>query len=97
MISARRLASPIPQTEVSIRRLTDNSCADLDESGEICARGPCTMLEYHDNPAATLETIDSEGWLHTGDLGTMDARGYLKITGRVQRNDHSWRRKPLPR
>ncbi|MEP3033745.1 MAG: AMP-binding protein [Pseudoruegeria sp.] len=78
------IGQPIPQTEVSIRRLTDNSCADLDEPGEICARGPCTMLEYHDNPAATFETIDSEGWLHTGDLGTMDARGYLKITGRVK-------------
>ncbi|MEP0941992.1 MAG: AMP-binding protein [Rhizobiaceae bacterium] len=78
------IGQPIPQTEVSIRRLTDNSGADLDEPGEICARGPCTMLEYHDNPAATFETIDSEGWLHTGDLGTMDARGYLKITGRVK-------------
>jgi len=42
------------------------------------------MIGYHDNATATSETIDPEGWLHTGDLGTMDARGYLKITGRVK-------------
>ena len=80
----KTIGQPIPQTDVSIRRLTDNSCAGLNEPGEICARGPCTMLEYHDNPAATSETIDADGWLHTGDLGTMDDRGYLKITGRVK-------------
>lgn len=80
----KTIGQPIPQTEVSIRRLADNSCADLNEQGEICARGPCTMLEYHDNPKATQATIDADGWLHTGDLGTMDDRGYLKITGRVK-------------
>jgi fatty-acyl-CoA synthase len=42
------------------------------------------MIEYHNNPAATAETIDAEGWLHTGDLGTIDARGYVRITGRVK-------------
>ncbi|MEP3483782.1 MAG: AMP-binding protein, partial [Sneathiella sp.] len=78
------IGQPIPQTEVSIRRLSDNACADLNEPGEICARGPCVMLGYHDNREATDETIDADGWLHTGDLGTMDARGYLKITGRVK-------------
>jgi fatty-acyl-CoA synthase len=52
--------------------------------GEICARGYCVMLGYNDNPEANAKTIDAEGWLHTGDLGTMDARGYVKITGRVK-------------
>ena len=42
------------------------------------------MLEYNDNPEATAETIDDEGWLHTGDLGRMDARGYVTVTGRVK-------------
>ncbi len=78
------IGQPIAHTEVSIRRLEDNTCADLNEQGEICARGPCMMIGYHGNATATSETIDPEGWLHTGDLGTMDARGYLKITGRVK-------------
>ena len=51
---------------------------------EICVRGYCNMIGYHANPAATAETIDAEGWLHTSDLGTLDARGYLRITGRVK-------------
>jgi fatty-acyl-CoA synthase len=42
------------------------------------------MAGYNDNPKATAETIDPEGWLHTGDLGRMDSRGYLRITGRVK-------------
>ena len=42
------------------------------------------MLGYNDNPEATGKAIDAEGWLHTGDLGTMDARGYLRVTGRVK-------------
>ena len=42
------------------------------------------MLYYNDNPEATKDTIDENGWLHTGDLGTMDERGYVKITGRLK-------------
>ena len=42
------------------------------------------MIGYNANPEATAETIDAEGWLHTGDLGRMDARGYVQITGRVK-------------
>jgi fatty-acyl-CoA synthase len=56
----------------------------INEVGEICARGPCVMLEYNDNPEATTETIDDEGWLHTGDLGRMDVRGCVTVTGRVK-------------
>ncbi len=78
------VGQPIPQTDVSIRRVTDNRTAAIDEIGEICARGPSVMLGYHDNDAATAEAIDAEGWLHTGDLGRMDARGYVTITGRVK-------------
>ena len=42
------------------------------------------MTGYNNNPEATAATIDADGWLHTGDLGTMDSRGYLRITGRVK-------------
>jgi fatty-acyl-CoA synthase len=75
---------PVAQTEVSIRSVDDNSAVAVGEVGEICARGPCVMLKYNDNPKATAETVDVEGWLHTGDLGRMDARGYVTVTGRVK-------------
>jgi long-chain acyl-CoA synthetase len=50
--------------------------------GEILAKGPNVMLGYYKNPEATAETIDSDGWYHTGDLGTMDAYGNVYINGR---------------
>jgi fatty-acyl-CoA synthase len=75
---------PISQTDVSIRRVADNALAAINEVGEICARGPSAMIGYHGNDAATTETLDRDGWLHTGDLGTMDERGYVRITGRVK-------------
>ena len=78
------VGQPMPQCEVSIRSTSDNSVVPLDTVGEICARGYSVMAGYNENPEATAATIDSEGWLHTGDLGTMDSRGYVKITGRVK-------------
>jgi len=78
------IGQPLPQTEVSIRCLESNKVVGLDGVGEICVRAYCNMIGYHNNPEATKDAIDDNGWLHTGDLGTMDARGYVRITGRVK-------------
>ena len=52
------------------------------EVGEICTRGYAVMLGYWDDPERTAQAVDSEGWMHTGDLGTIDDEGYCNIVGR---------------
>ena len=54
------------------------------EIGEICARGYGIMKDYFDNPAGTTAAIDLEGWLHTGDLGSLDERGCCRVQGRAK-------------
>ncbi|MDB5425877.1 MAG: lcfB 4 [Phenylobacterium sp.] len=78
------VGQPLPRTEISIRNPQTNALQPAGAVGEICARGYGVMLEYNDNPSATFSAIDADGWLHTGDLGTLDARGYVKVTGRVK-------------
>ena len=75
---------PLPQTEVSIQSLEDSRIMPIGEVGEICARSYGVMIGYNDNPGATVAAIDEDGWLHTGDLGTMDAQGFIRVTGRVK-------------
>jgi HIP---CoA ligase len=58
--------------------------APAGEPGEVQVRGYNVMQGYLDDPAATAEAIDTEGWLHTGDVGVLDARGYLRITDRLK-------------
>jgi fatty-acyl-CoA synthase len=74
----------MPHTEISIRDPATGAVLPLDTVGEICARAYSVMLGYNDDPEATAKTIDADGWLHTGDLGTMDVRGFVKVTGRVK-------------
>lgn len=57
---------------------------DEDGNGEICARGPMVMKGYYKNPEATAEIIDSDGFLHTGDVGYQDERGFIYLTGRAK-------------
>jgi len=74
---------PISSTEGSVRD-PDNNALPLGEAGELCIRGPQVMEGYWQRPDATAETIDSEGWLHTGDVATMDENGYFKIVDRLK-------------
>jgi acyl-CoA synthetase (AMP-forming)/AMP-acid ligase II len=61
----------------------DGAAAAPGETGEILLRGPNAMLGYLDDPAATGAAVDAAGWLHTGDVGRLDERGYLTITDRL--------------
>ncbi|MBP7705066.1 MAG: AMP-binding protein [Caulobacter sp.] len=54
------------------------------ETGELCTRGYSVMLGYWDDPEKTAEAVDAEGWMHTGDLATIDAEGYGNIVGRIK-------------
>jgi fatty-acyl-CoA synthase len=75
---------PLPLSEARIARTADGQTAERGEIGEICIRSRCVMLEYFGMPEKTRETLDTEGWLHTGDLGYMRPDGYLQITGRLK-------------
>ncbi|HEX7750796.1 MAG TPA: AMP-binding protein [Novosphingobium sp.] len=72
-----------PHLEVKIVD-TDGATVPLGTPGEICTRGYSVMLGYWDDPERTAEAIDGEGWMHTGDLGTLDAAGYARVTGRIK-------------
>jgi fatty-acyl-CoA synthase len=72
----------LPHQEVKIVSTETNATLPLGEIGEICFRGYHIMHGYYAEPDKTAETIDSSGWLYSGDLGTMDADGYVRITGR---------------
>jgi fatty-acyl-CoA synthase len=74
----------IPQVEIKIADPETGAAQPVGTSGELCTRGFLVMMGYFEMPDATAATIDSDGWLHTGDLCTMDPRGYCRITGRLK-------------
>ena len=75
---------PGPCVEVKVIDRETGAIVPCGTQGEICYRGYSIMRGYHNNPEATAEAIDVAGWLHSGDLATMDERGYCKITGRAK-------------
>ncbi len=78
---ARSCGAPLPGVQVKIVDDQGNEVPSGSE-GEIWVRGYNVMQGYLDDPIATAATVDDNGWLHTGDIGTQDARGYLRITDR---------------
>ncbi|GAB6126563.1 AMP-binding protein [Humidesulfovibrio idahonensis] len=74
----------MPEIEVVILDPETYKEAPRGTVGEICCRGYNVMKGYYNNPEATAKTIDMDGWLHSGDLGTMDEDGYVTITGRLK-------------
>ncbi|MEQ8345349.1 MAG: AMP-binding protein [Sneathiellaceae bacterium] len=62
----------------------DGNVVPVGQPGELCTRGYSVMKGYWEDPERTAEAIDSDGWMHTGDLGTIDAEGYCNIVGRVK-------------
>lgn len=78
------VGAPLDPVEIKITDVGSGATVPCGVEGEICVRGYLVMLDYFDMPDRTAETIDPDGWLHTGDLGTMDDRGYVAITGRLK-------------
>ncbi|HEV7470189.1 MAG: fatty-acyl-CoA synthase [Pseudonocardia sp.] len=73
-----------PHLEIKIVDPDTGLTVPRGEPGELCTRGYSVMLGYWDEPEKTAEAIDAARWMHTGDLGVMDAEGYVNITGRIK-------------
>ena len=75
---------PVFDTEISIRPLGGGDALPPGERGEVCIRGPQVMRGYAHRPDATAESIDADGWFHSGDVGIIDEDGYLSIVDRTK-------------
>jgi len=71
-----------PHVEIKVVDPESGTTVPRGTTGEFCTRGYSVMVGYWDDPAKTDEAIDAEGWMHTGDLATMDSDGYVNIVGR---------------
>jgi len=81
---ARTIGRPLPFMEFRVADPATGVTVEREVVGELCARHGALMIGYFDDVEATSAAIDEDGWLHTGDLGTMDARGYVRFTGRLK-------------
>jgi fatty-acyl-CoA synthase len=74
----------LPELEVKIIDPATGAEQGVGERGELCCRGYNVMKGYYNNPDATAKAIDADGWLHSGDEASIDADGYVSITGRIK-------------
>jgi fatty-acyl-CoA synthase len=83
-IRVETVGRALPNVEVKIVQPGTDDEVPFGVQGELCTRGYHVMKGYYNNEEATADAIDSDGWLHTGDLAVMDENGYCRITGRLK-------------
>ncbi|HLH60142.1 MAG TPA: AMP-binding protein [Ktedonobacteraceae bacterium] len=83
-LKAATVGVPQPYVDVKIIDPATGQVVPCGERGEICCRGYLVMQGYYNMQEKTAEVVDADGWLHTGDLATMDTRGYVNIVGRLK-------------
>ena len=82
-LKATTVGKPLPYLDVKIVEPGTRSVVPVGHRGELCYRGWAAMQGYYHMPERTAETMDADGWVHSGDLATMNADGYLNIVGRL--------------
>jgi fatty-acyl-CoA synthase len=80
----RTVGKVLPEMEVKIVAPISLEPLGINQTGELCVRGYNVMKGYYNNPEATREAIDEEGWLRSGDQAIIDSDGYIRITGRIK-------------
>ena len=83
-LRTQTVGRPLAEVEVKIVDPATGEECRPGIAGELCCRGYNVMKGYYNNPKATAEAIDADGWLHTGDQATMDSDSYVRITGRIK-------------
>ena len=83
-LRATTVGRTLPDMEVVVKDPETGAILPANTIGEMCVRGYNIMKGYYKNPEATAAAIDADGFLHSGDLGTMDNEGYFRITGRIK-------------
>ncbi|MCH7988971.1 MAG: AMP-binding protein, partial [Planctomycetes bacterium] len=83
-LRVKTVGRPIPDIEVKLIDPETGQTLGDNEQGELCTRGHVVMLGYYNMPEQTAAAIDSEGWLHSGDLALRQPDGYYRITGRIK-------------
>jgi len=75
---------PVPGFLSKVINVNTQQTLEMGEVGEICFKGEQVMMYYWDNPEATRQTIDQDGWLHTGDIGYYDNKGRIHVVDRLK-------------
>ncbi|HLW00855.1 MAG TPA: AMP-binding protein [Ktedonobacterales bacterium] len=83
-LKSATVGKPLPHTDVKIINPQTGEIVPCGERGELCCRGYLVMAGYYNMPEKTADAIDQDDWLHTGDLATMSADGYVNIVGRLK-------------